>query len=444
MTRKDFLTLGSLSVMYLLFPSYLFSEVTTKNFLPEDVNTLLKSASDLRKQKRFDDAKKVYQKIILQYPNEIRGYDGMRKTLLSQNNKEWEVILMFKAALVLAPDNIELQQRLNKEYLNAATGNKKLLQLIGFKGRLLVDIKNQYESPTQRSYRNANVGEQYSKICRLVEWEADIKSPHKSPKFKAYKKEQYQKYKHRFDQLTTDELNTELNALLAKPSSEDRVHHIRQLYNLSFKKMRKEKNPEALNKALNYYNTIDKKDPLFLKYIRDLARSQKKYDVLIQVETQNNTLKKTFWSALSLLDVHIRKAEHQKSMIPSETAALMKFLEENIDAPNKRFEVNTRKIKLNILGNQLDVAKDQLLNQCKAMYGTFNTHMIDRVNVLIAKYYSKKGDSEGKKRILNIVVDPGQYIDNADPLIKSIALMNRKRVSKGASNQNLQKLISQS
>lgn len=122
----------------------------------------------------------------------------------------------------------------------------------------------------------------------------------------------------------------------------------------------------------------------------------------------------------------------------------MKFLEENTDAPDKKFEVNTRKIKLDIMGNQLDAAKDKILLQCKDMYGAFNTHMIDRVNVLIAKYYSKKGDSEGKKRILNIVVDPRQYIDHTDSLIKSIVLMNQNRISKGVYNQNLQKLISQS
>lgn len=243
--------------------------------MPEDVNALLKSASDFKKKQKFEEAKKIYQKIILQFPNEIRAYDGMRKVLLSQKNKEWEVILMFKAALLIAPDNIELQQRLNKEYVNAATGNKKIVKLIGFNGRLLTDIKKQYESPTQRRSRNANMQEQYSKVCRLVEWDADIGSLHKNAKFKAYKKEQYQKQKHRFDHLTTDELNTELNTLLAKPFSKDREQHIRQLYNLSFKKMRKEKNPEALNKALTYYNTVDKKDPLFLKYIRDLARHQK-------------------------------------------------------------------------------------------------------------------------------------------------------------------------
>ncbi|SDJ50180.1 tetratricopeptide repeat protein [Chryseobacterium jejuense] len=444
MTRKDFLALGSLGVFYLLFPSNLYSKVTSNSCLPDDVNALLKSASDLKKQQKFEEAKKIYQKIIVQFPNEIRAYDGMRKALLSQKNKEWEVILMFKAALLTAPDNIELQQRLNKEYVNAATGNKKIVKLIGSKGRLLTDVKKQYESPTQRGYRNVNMQEQYSKVCRLVEWDADIGSPHKNTKFKAYKKEQYQKQKHRFDHLTTDELNNELNTLLAKPFSKDRAQHIRQLYNLSFKKMRKEKNPEALNKALTYYNTVDKKDPLFLKYIRDLARFQKKHDVLIQIENQNNTLKKTFWSALSLLDAYIKKAEHQKSAVSAETIGLMKFLEENIDAPDKRFEVNTRKIKLDIMGNQLDTAKDKILLQCKNMYGAFNTHMIDRINVLIAKYYSKKGDSEGKKRILNIVVDPRQYTDHSDSLIKSIALMNQNRISKGVYNQNLQKLISQS
>ncbi len=38
----------------------------------------------------------------------------MRKTLLSQKNKEWEVILMFRAAVALKPENIDLKKDFTK------------------------------------------------------------------------------------------------------------------------------------------------------------------------------------------------------------------------------------------------------------------------------------------------------------------------------------------
>ncbi len=76
-----------------------------------------------------------------------------------------------------------------------------------------------------------------------------------------------------------------------------------------------------------------------------------------------------------------------------------------------KFEFNTRMIKMDLLKNQPDVAKDKIMVECKNMYGSSNTHSIDRMNILIAKYYSKKGDSAGKKRILNIVSDSQSYVE---------------------------------
>ena len=445
MNRKKFLALGSLSIFSLFFPNYLFSkEKNQSNSF--DVNALLKTAKTLRKQGKNNQAKQIYQQIISQDPNEIRAYDGMRKILLSQKKKEWEVILMFKSALLLNPNNVALKQRLYREYFNAALGNKKVKKLINFNGRLLGDIKQKYETFVQNHPNNQNLQQQYIKIQRLFDANADSQSAKTNTALKSYHKNQHKNFKKRFQSTSNPQLETKLNTLLAKPNSPDRKQHIRELHNLIVQRHRKDKNNiAALNKAVAYYNNFDKQDPLFLKYIRDLSKVQKNYDLLIGIETQNHTLKNTFWSGIALLDTHLKKTENQNGSVSTQLNPLIQFLELNIDSPDKKFEFNTRMIKIDILKNQPDVAKDKIMVECKNMYGSSNTHSIDRMNVLIAKYYSKKGDSAGKKRILNIVSDSQSYVENSDPLIKSIALMNQNRVSiKPIHLQNLQKLISKS
>ena len=443
MNRKKFLALGSLSIFSLFVPNYLFSKEKNQSS-SFDVNVLLKNAKNLRKQGKNNQAKQIYQQIISQYPTEIRAYDGMRKILLSQKKKEWEVILMFKSALLLNPNNVALKQRLYREYFNAVLGNKKVKKLINFNGRLLGDIKQKYETFVQNHPNNQNLQQQYIKIQRLFNANADSQSAKTNTALKSYRKNQHKNFKKRFQNTTKSELETKLNTLLAKPSSPDRKQHIRELHNLIVQRHRKDKNNlAALNKAIAYYNNFDKQDPLFLKYIRDLSKVQKNYNLLIDIETQNHTLKNTFWSGIALLDAHLKKAENQNSSISSQINSIIQFLDLNIDTPDMKFEFNTRMIKIDLLKNQTDVAKDKIMVECKNMYGSSNTHSIDRMNVLIAKYYSKKGDSAGKKRILNIVSDSQSYIENSDPLIKSIALMNQNRISnKPIHLQNLQKLIS--
>lgn len=441
-TRRKFIALGSLGVLSVIFPNYLLSEnKNLSGFL--DVNALLKNAKVLRKQGNSSQAKQIYQQIILQYPNEIRAYDGLRKVLLAQKKKEWEVILMFKSALLLNPDNLEIKQRLYKEYFNAALGNKKIKKAINFNGRLLDDIRQKYETFVQKHPDNKNLQKQFVKIKRLLDCNADSQNPNSNISLKIHRKSQYKNFKKRFEDVSNSELETKLNILLAKPASPDRKQHIRELHSLIVQRYRKEKNnQEALNKAVAYYNSIDKQDPLFLKYIRDLSKLQKRFDLLISIENQNHALKNTFWSGIALLDVHLKKAEDQNAPVPSQLNPLLQFLEADVDSPDKKFELNTRKIKLDILRNQTDAARDKIMLQCRNMFGTSNTHSIDRMNVLIAKYYAKNGDTEGKSKILNVVFDPKPYFGSADPLIKSIALMNQNRASgKPVHLQNLQKLI---
>jgi hypothetical protein len=441
-TRKRFLVLSSLGTLSLLFPSALFSK-QSNDLRSFDVNALLKSAKDLRKQGKKSEAKQIYQQILLQFPNEIRAYDGMRKVILSQKNKEWEVILMFKAALIANPNNTDLQKRLYREYFNAALGNKKIKNLINFNGRLLADIKQKFESFLQNNPNDKTLQKQYAKINRLFDCNADSICANSNSTIKTHRKVSCKSFKNRFNNDSTLSLENKLNILLAKPQSTERKQHIRELSNIIVKRHKKEKNNSvALSKALAYYNNIDNQDPLFLKYIRDLAKIQDDYNTLLTIETQNHSIKKSFWSALALLDVHIRKSEKTQAPLPANATSLLSYLQDNSYSPQKSFELITRRIKVDLLNNQSENAKNKILAECRNLFGTRNCHYIDRMNILAVHYFKRVNNNDNLKKIADIAIHPESYSNDSDVFIKSLAHMNLNRSkSKFIHIQNLNKLL---
>ena len=123
--------------------------------------------------------------------------------------------------------------------------------------------------------------------------------------------------------------------------------------------------------------------------------------------------------------------------------SLVQFMTEKSNDPHQQFEINTRKIKIDLLKNNLINAKDKILNQCNEMMGIPASHSIDRMNVIIAKYYKKNGDDEAKNSIISIAIDPKSFLESDDDLKKSIALMNMRRSYENPIHiQNLQRKIS--
>ncbi|CAI8846594.1 tetratricopeptide repeat protein [Chryseobacterium sp. IT-36CA2] len=440
-TRKKFLALSSLGAVSLLFPNFLLSK-PPKIPKKADILSMLREASFLRKNGKLEDAKRLYYDILKIDSNEIRAYDGLRKILLSGYNPK-AVIDLLEKAVKDNPGNVNIKQRLYREYFNAALGNKKLAETFGIEGRLLENIQANYESFLKNHSNPANVSDQLTKIKNYVKWNVDTEKPHTNVPLKKYRKEQYQYNKNRFKKFTTQELNRKLDNLLSKPNPESRRAHIRELYELTIKGHRKEKRHDiALELALNYHKTFNRQDPLFIKYIRDLSRYHKKYDVLIGIETQNHATRKTFWSGLALFDAYFKKVENDKTPINPEMTAIMSFLKGETLAPSKKFEYATRLIKLDVFSGQLEGAKNKILEQTRIMYGITNAHSIDRINVLAATYYAKTGNEEGKKKIVKIVINPKSYLEDSDSFVKSLAIMNMNRdSSKIIHLQNLQKLI---
>lgn len=340
------------------------------------------------------------------------------------------------------PGNVDLKQRLHNEYLKAAIGNKKVKNQSAIGNNLLNQVKAKYEDILQANPNKKNVQRQLEKVNRLINWNAESANPHNNNSLKNYKKQQREKFKKRFSTLTDSQIDNKLSQLLNKPASVNRKKHIRELYHISIKRLRKSKNfTLAFNKALALYN-FDKQDPFSLKQIRELSKFTKNYDTQIIIETHNNQQKNNFWSALSLFDVHFRKIEELNLPANNHLVNQLQSVGALIDDPVQNFEYEARKIKLEILKGNLDAVRPFLLNVIKNKSGINSSHTIDRVNILAAKYFKKANQKENFDKIMGIAISPKSFMDDQNEMIKNIALMNLNRsYDKPVHIQNLQRQI---
>lgn len=430
-TRKKFILLGSLSFVSALIPNFIFSNIlSTEN--SEDITSLLKKAKKFRKQNKLTLAKNVYEDVLVIDPTEIRAYNGIRKILLSKKNKEYQVIQLYEQALANIPTNVRIKQRLYNEYFKAALGNKKVFQKLNISGRPLVYIKEKYESLLTENPGQKNLEKQLAKVQKYINLEVDTKKPHQNHALKNYRKDQRNLHKHRFGKPTSQETNLRLSALAAETFSEDRLSQEREMSKINILALRSEKKySEALAATFKYLNTKSASDAYFMNQFRNLSKQLNEYDKLIIFEQQNHNAKKSFWSGIALFDAYMRKAEKNNQTF-SQMETLLQFLTENTNNPGYQFEVVTRKIKSNLLNNNITDARNLIIEQCKEKMGSIDAHSIDRINLLAARYYVKVGQSDKKYKILNIISDPSLYFQNQDELISCLALMNSKR-----SNKNL-------
>ena len=433
--------MGSLGILSVLTPSFLFSN-TTPNSNPDTV-ALLKKARRYRKQGKLNLAKSTYQEVLTIDPTEVRAYNGIRKILLNKKNKEFEVIQLYQQALTHIPNNLRIKRSLYNEYSKAALGNRKVLQQINIPERTLFHVKSKYEEMIAAYPEKKNLQKQLEKIEKYIELNVDTQNPHNNKPLKAFRKEQKKNHKKRFDGLPAQKTTLMLAELQAKPISDDRAHHIREMSKINIKALRAEKKySEALDASEKFLTQKNTLDPHFIKQFRDLAKQLHQYDKLIAFETRNHTAKNNFWSAVALFDAYCKKAETQSQSAPVVMDSLIQFLTENSNDPNQQFELNTRIIKINILKNNLSQAKEKIITQCTEMMGISSAHFIDRMNVIAASYYKKIGDNEAKNSIVSIAINPKSFVESNDEIKKSIALMNLSRSYENPIHiQNLQRKI---
>lgn len=439
-TRKAFLQIGSLSLISLLLPTYVLSRVPPTT---PDIKNLLKIAKKYRKQGKFSQAKEVYENILLLDPKEIRVYNGLRKILLRGKNKEFEVIKLYERALSFMPDNLRLKRALYNEYFKAAVGNRKVAKQLGIPGRLLDYTRDRYLEIAAEYPEKLNIQNQIKKIDRYIQLNVDVINPHKNIQLKAYRKSQKQNHKDRFKLLSSEESKNRLSLLKAKPFSKDRQGHIREMSKTYILALRKEKKYTEAFSAVQNILSANNSDPYFIKHFRSLGNQLKMTDSLLEFETRNHASKKTFWSAVALFDANLRKAESQAASPFKELDSLLEFMEKNKKSPNEHFELVTRRITSHIVKGDLQLARGEILTQCRNMYGVSNAHLIDRLNVLTARYFVRGGDGELADRIISIATNPNFYIESEDEMEKNIAMINSNRsYEKTIHIENLRRKIS--
>ncbi len=409
----------------------------------EDIPALLKKARRYRKQNRLALARKTYEDVLILDSAEIRAYNGIRKILLSQKKKEYEVIQLLKQALAKLPNNVRIEQRLYSEYFKAAIGNNKVLNKLDIEGRLLVFVKNRYESLLQQYPEKLNLQKQIDKVDKYIELDVDMSNPRTNKPLKTYKKQKQILHRGRFNGLTAQETSSHLTALTSKIFSADRAPHIREMALLNVLALRSEKRYEEARLAVKNQLAQDSSDPYFIKQFRDLSNQLNSFDDLIAFEQQNHSAKNTFWSAVALFDALMKRSEHLNQSVSPQSITLINYMTNKIKYPGMAFEVETRNIKINLQNGNFGAAKSQIMVLCQKKMGTQDPHSIDRINLLIAKYFIKSGFPENKRKVLSIAMNPKYFMNSEDELIQHVALMNQDRsFEKPIHLQKLQKSIS--
>lgn len=428
-SRKKFLHLTGLGVVSSLAPTFLFANLFESASVTDDVSTLLKAARRLRKQGRLNAAKAKYEQVLTLDAAEIRAYNGIRKILLSKKNKELQVIQLYQQAASNIPDNKRIKRRLYNQYSKVAVGNKKVAAQLNIPNRILVYVKNKYEDLLLQNYPNRkNLEKELAKINKCIALNVDTVDTRKNKELKKYKRENRNAHKQRFSALTAQETTQELMTLKAKEVSIDRKPQIREMSKVNIVAFRSEKNyNDALKASQVYLDTIDKTDPYFIKQFRELSKQLNNLDNLIRFEEYNHSKKNTYWSALALFDVYFKRSESQNSTGSAIMDSLIQEISTKSENPQQNFETATRQIKYYTLKNDFATAKTKILALCLKKTGTTDAHSIDRVNLLIAKFYSKQADTSNKRQILEIVNNPTRFVANEDELTKHTALLNLNR-----------------
>lgn len=433
LNRRKFIRNSSLGLIGLGVSNSLFSNVF--NFTPntafkpsQTILQMLTTASVKRKQGLLIEATAIYNQILAIDSAEIRAYDGKRKILLQERYKELEVLNLYIGAYTLHPTNLKLKERIAKEYMRLALGNKK------FKNQLLQDVnedvlqkaKTYLEQIKIEIPTDEQVEEQLQKAYRKIQQNADSEDARTNQLVKDYKRQKQIDYNQRFDILTTAELKEKLDALLTKTSDDYRDVHIRELYREYIKKLKQD---GSYDLAANYTKELylfDKKDTTSLRIARSTCKKDQKYDVLEAIERKNDSIKKSFWSKIALFDVLHNRYKKEGVGSLTEMNNILVIANSKKYTFYHIFEYKVREIKLAMLRNNLIQAQTLLNNFADTLICTKSAHFIDKFNLLCASYYLKMDNRKYAMTVFDIAMNQNDTV-LSDEFLKKLVLVNRDK-----------------
>lgn len=370
----------------------------------ETIPQLLRQAALKRKNGELGLATNLYNQVIAMNSNEIRAYDGLRKVLLQSKYKELEVLQIYSTGLNQNPNSLIFRERVAKEYMRLALGNKKFVNQFNSEEDLLELSKSAFLQLKNSVPANIQFNEQFNKAERKVLQNANSVDARANLALKNYKKNNRTNFKKRFKDIDVVALESKLTTLLAKPTSLQRKIHIKELYKILAKKYSKNNNPNKAIQKLNALYLYDSSDVNTLRIARKICKKHSKLAALESFEAQNDTTKNTFWSKIALIDVLIRRYKKDGVGNPTtiqnklSTALNLRF------RPHHYFEVYSRKFKLSIFKGNESEAKTNLLIFADSISGIPSAHYIDRFNLLCVRYFKKYNKKEKALEVISIAL----------------------------------------
>jgi len=457
-SRRKFIGNSSLTVLGLAFTSTILGKSVsqfTPTTIEETILQKLKRASDLRKSTignpspmnrgaitnpSLDQARSIYNEVIVMDPNEVRAYDGIRKILLQDKYQEMEVFQLYQNQNLQNPIFTE---RIAKEYRRIALGNKKLVTELNNPQDLLTLSKELFNQAKIALPLNQQLDPQIQKTERKIDQEASTLDARDNPKLKAEKKANRLEHKNRFQKKETSDLKYLLDSLLVKAENKDRKVRIREIHKFYINRLNETRYiDEAVAEIYKLYQ-YDKTDSHTLKLARKICNKQARYTVLEKIERENDDRKNNFWSKIALFDVLLRKYKKDASGDRTELSIILSKASDLKQSYSQNFEVNTRNVKLALALNNLSETAIHLNTLADSIVGITSAHAIDRFNFLCFNYYKKLNDTPKAVMTLNIALRQNG-LPLSDSLLQKIEAVNKtKVVEKQIHNVRLNYLLNQ-
>ncbi|WP_447636570.1 hypothetical protein [Flavobacterium microcysteis] len=442
--RRKFIGTSSMTLVGIAFTNTLLGQSVSSliKFTEETIPQKLKRAADLRRNgqgtsslalrnrsgsgQNLEEALGIYNEVILTDAEEVRAYDGIRKILLQSKYKELEVLQVYSNYLVINTISPIFKERVAKEYMRLALGNKKFANQLNSPEDLLLASNTLLNQARSAEPDNEQFEVQYQKTVAKMTQQTVVLDARDNPALKALKKINRQNHKKRFDHLTAAQSKTLLDKLLAKKPNTDRNNHIREIHKVYINKLVKSGDVDSAAKELEALVKFDMNDVHALKMARKICIQHYKYGNLENIERENDKKKESFWSKTALFDILMKRYHKENIGSISELNDILSNAESKARSFGQFFEVSTRKIKVSI-AQKID-PEVELGRFADSISGIKSSHAIDRFNMLCIAHYKEKNMRGHAVKVINIALRQNG-LPLEEFLLQKVEEVNRHRIS---------------
>ncbi len=444
LSRRRFLNNSTITFFGFTFTSTIIGRSISLIVTPNEETILekLKRAADIRKnnfngmmqmmgggmgsQQNLNGALQIYYEIIGLDVNEVRAYDGIRKILLQDQFRELEVLQLYLTNYNENTINPIFSERIAKEYMRLALGNKKFTQELNYPQDLLLVASSLFNQAKTYDPENEQLEIQYQKTQLKISIQATIIDARDNPELKIIKKINRQTFKNRFNHLNDGEILSLLQRLLDKKRNKDRDNHIRELYKIYINKLISIGEISKAIRQIEELYEFDKSDVHTLNLARKICNKFNNYAELENIERDNERIKNGFWSKIALFDILFKRFEVENIGGIPELTGLLEAAFLKIRSYQHKFEFHTRKVKILLSQNKFEECKSELIALGDNISGITSAHLINRFNFLCVKYFKSINEKGKAVMLINIALEQNG-LPFEDEILKKIEKINYYR-----------------